>query len=432
VVERLLQLARRKADAAEVYLEESESRPIQFENNQLKYIHTKHQRAVSLRVVAKGRLGFASTTDFSDPERLVAQALESAQFGQEAKFAFPTAASFPSVPVHDPAVVDFPIERGIELGRDAIAAVLAAFSDVLCGLDIGKWVGRTRLANTAGLDVACESTGFDCELEALRVRDSGLLWVYEGNHSRALVHIADYVPRIIAAIRQAETESEPPTGACPVLFTAKAACLLLGILETAINGKLVQKGASPLVNRLGEQVLDPRITLSDDGTRPYGDASTPHDGEGSPSRRTPLFENGVLRNYLFDLQTAGMMSAQTTGNAVRGFASQPAPDATNLVLDAGTDRYDDLLAGIERGLLVDEVLGGGQSNVLAGEFSVNVGLGFLVERGEVRGRVKDCMIAGNVFEIFNRLRGIADRQETYGNFVTPALCFDAIPVAAAQ
>ena len=427
----LLELARRQADAAEVYLEHSEERPIQFENNELKYIHTKSRRAASLRVIADGRLGFASTTDLSAPKRLVAQAIESARFGQPARFAFPGQADYPHVAVLDPAVVNFPVQRGVELGRDAIDQVRAAVDDVLCGVQISKWFGHTHIANTSGLDYDFESTGFDADLSAVRIRDGGILWVGEGDSSRRLCHDFErYAAKVVADIRRAETESDPPAGPCPVLFTAKAVALLVEFLETAVNGKLVQKGVSPLGGRLGERVLDPRITLADDGTRDFGDGSAPHDGEGTATRRTPLFERGVLRNYLFDLQTAGLMRAAATGNAARGFAAPPRPGATNLVLARGSDRFGHLVAGMDRGLLVDQVLGGGQSNVLAGEFSVNVGLGFLIERGELHGRVKDCMIAGNVFESLNRLRGLCRTQETHGAIVAPALCLDDVAVAS--
>ena len=433
MVDRLLELARRQAQAAEVYLEESEERPIEFENNQLKYVNAKSRRALSLRVIHEGRLGFASTTDFAQPERLVERALESARFGQEAKFEFPSPASFADVAVYDQRVADFAVERGIELGRDAIAAVLAEYPDVQCGAEVAKWVGRTHIANTSGLDAASELTGFDCGLNALRVRDGGILWVGEDDSSRSLVpDFERYVAKVVSDIRRSETECDGPNGALPVLFTAKAVALLLQMLEVAINGKLVQKGASPLVGKLGEKIADERIVLSDDGTCDYGDGSTVFDGDGLATRRTPLLDRGVLANYLFDLQTAGMVGAESTGNAKRSFASMPQPSATNLVLEPGTDRFDDMLGGIESGLLVDEVLGGGQSNVLAGEFSVNVGLGFLVENGQIVGRVKDCMAAGNIFEIFNRIRGIGDTQETHGQTVTPPICFDAVHVAGAE
>ncbi len=78
---------------------------------------------------------------------------------------------------------------------------------------------------------------------------------------------------------------------------------------------------------------------------------------------------------------------------------------------------------------MDEVIGGGHSNVLAGEFSVNVSLGFLVEKGERVGRVKDCMVAGNVFDLFKQVRGLGDTQEIHGPVVAPPVCFDGVHVA---
>ncbi len=430
MVEKTLELARRKADAAEVHLAQSEARPIQFENNDLKYVHTKSSRVLSLRVIHRGRLGFASTTDLSDPARLVEQAIESAAFGQEARFAFPTPSTPTPVVVYDPRVVDFPVEEGIRLGRDAIASVLAEFPDVQCYVEVNKSIASERLLNTSGLDFQAQLTGFDASLTVNRVREGDILWVSDGESSRGLVaDFERYTAKVIGDIRRAERGAAAPSGTCPVLFTAKAVGLLLQIIETSVNGKLVQKGASALTGRLGEQVLGSEVTVLDDGTRDLGDGSAPFDAEGTPTRRTPLFDRGVLRSYLFDLQTAGMLGAASTGNAGRGFAAPPAPEATNLVLEAGSASLDALLAGIERGLLVDEVIGGGQSNVLAGEFSVNVGLGFLVERGQVVGRVKDCMIAGNVFEVFRNVRGIGSKQEVHGPIVAPPVCFDGVHVA---
>ena len=432
MADRVLELARRQADAAEVYLEEGESRPVEFEHNELKYIHTKSQRAVGLRVIHDGRLGFASSTDLADPERLVARALESARFGQEARLEFPGQAAMPQVAVYDPRVADFAVERGVALGRDAIDAVRAEFDDVQCEAEVAKWVGRIRIANTSGLDVACDLTGFDCSLTGVRARDDSILWVGDGESSRGLVADFDrYVAKLVADIRAAETECEAPSGDLPVLFTARAVTLLLGIFRHAVNGKLVQKGASPLTGRLGEPILDERVTICDDATVPLGDGSCPFDGEGVPSRRTPLFERGVLCSYVFDLQTAGVLGAETTGNASRGFASLPHPDTSNLVMAPGAESFDAMLAGIDRGLLVDDVIGGGQSNVLAGEFSVNVSLGFLIDKGQRVGRVKDCMVAGNVFEAFRRIRGIGDKQETHGSTIAPAVCLDAVHVAGA-
>jgi len=430
MVEKTLELARNKADAAEVYLLERETRPILFENNQLKYVQTRSSRALSLRVIHRGRIGFASTTDLSQPDSLVQRAIETAQFGQEARFEFPRQAHYPQVAVFDDAVADFTAERGIQLGRDAIDRVLAAFDDVQCYVELTRSVASEHLANTSGLDARARLTGFEASLAAVRVNQDGILWVSDGESSRALVADFDrYTAKVIADIRQSQRTAPAPAGPCPVLFTARALAMLLQFIETAVNGKLVQKGASPLTGRLGEQVLGPEVDICDDATRDFGDGSAPFDAEGVSARNTPLFRKGRLENYLFDLQTAGTMGAEPTGNAARSFAGMPRPEASNLVLAPGTATLDGMLADIQRGLLVDEVIGGGQSNVLAGEFSVNVALGFLVQRGQVVGRVKDCMIAGNVFDLFTRIRAMGSRQETHGPTVAPPVCFDGVHVA---
>lgn len=191
----------------------------------------------------------------------------------------------------------------------------------------------------------------------------------------------------------------------------------------------MQKGASPLTNRLGEKIIDARVSIYDDATIDFADMSYPVDSEGVPARRTPLFEKGVLINYIFDLQTAGIMKTQSTGNGNRGFSSQPSPGYSNIIVETGDMPFDSMVKDIKCGILVDQVLGGGQSNVLAGEFSVNIDLGYLIENGEIIGRVKDCMIAGNVFDLFNNIVAIGDRAEWHGSTKVPPFYFKSVNVA---
>jgi len=214
----------------------------------------------------------------------------------------------------------------------------------------------------------------------------------------------------------------------PVLFTPHAVGFLLSTFEANTNGKAVQKGASVLAERMGRKVLDERVTIWDDPLVDYANGSCAVDAEGVPAQRKALFENGVLRSFIFDLQTAGMMGVRSTGNGMRGYAGQPHPANTNIRVAPGGTPYKELLAGIKRGLLIDQALGAGQSNVLAGAFSVNVELGFLVENGEVVGRVKDCMLAGNAFDAFNNIRDISSETEWHGASELPAICFESLSV----
>ena len=432
IMERILELALKSAEAVEVIMDGGESRSIDFENNKLKYVDTHSGRQVGLRVIKKGRIGFSSTTDLSKPERLVANAMASADFGQEAKFEFPTQGTYTKVKMFDKRVTAFPITDGIAMGQAAIDRILAVRPDTKTGSGIGKSSGNRRLINSRGLDVRIQSTSFGIHVETLWVRDSGLVWVGEGEGSHQIAtDLLKHTDKVLYWMKLAEKEIKISTGPYPVIFTPKCVSTMLSTFLIGANGKLVQKGASPLKGRLGERLADERISIRDNPTLDFAPGSTPVDGEGIPCRPLPIIEAGVLMNYYYDLQTAGMMNTRSTGNGGRGSGSQPAPGTTNIIVRPGDAKLEAMIRGMKRGLLVDQVLGGGQSNLLAGYVSVNIDMGFLIENGEIVGRVKDCMLACNIFEAFKRVVAISDAPEWHGALYAPAIQFDAISVAGA-
>ncbi len=432
LIDEILSRAAGSAESAEVFYESFESRPVEFENNRLKYVASKSGRGVGLRVIRNGRIGFSCTSDFGRLDELVKNAVESAAFGQVAKFTFPSACTPAGVQVFDDAVPAFTTRQMTELGQEAIDRVLAKHPDVQCSAHISTGISEERIANTNGLDIAHRSTGSSIHVNALAVSDDGLLWVGDGRSSAALQNnIGPIVEKILSDFDLAAKEATISTGDYPVIFTPDAMGVLLISISQGVNGKLVQKGASPLAGRIGERVLDDRITVLDDGLIDYAPSSAPHDTEGIASRKTPLFERGVLVNYLFDLQTAGMMGAQPTGNGLRGYTSQPGPGHNNTIIQPGDTPFEDMCRDIRRGLLVDGVLGAGQSNTLAGEFSVNVALGFLIENGVPVGRVKNCMVFGNVYDLLrDGIAAIGDKPEMKGSLSVPHFCFKEVSVAA--
>ena len=123
------------------------------------------------------------------------------------------------------------------------------------------------------------------------------------------------------------------------------------------------------------------------------------------------------------------MKSMSTGNGGRSFSSQPSPGNSNIVVEPGNMPFEAMIKDVKYGVLVDQVLGGGQSNILAGEFSVNIDLGYLIENGEVVGRVKDCMIAGNVFEEFNNIVAIGNKAEWQGSTKVPPFYFKSMNIA---
>lgn len=430
IEEKVLEMALKQTLSVEVLYDEGEARSVSFENNKLKYVNTKSIRGIGLRVIKDGRIGFSSTTDFRKPEKLVANAIESARFGQVAAFEFPPKKNFPKVAIFDQGVVDYPIHKCVDIGKEAIEKALSVNSSYECSVSMGKGHGSRRLINSKGLDISIDSTSFGIGIEILEVKGQSLLCIGEEESSKGLVtNLNKHVDKALKDLKLAHKELKLKTGAYPVVVTAKAMGNLLATFETGCNGKLVQKGASPLTNRLGEKIIDERVSMYDDATIDMADSSYHWDGEGVPSQCTPLFERGILKNYLFDLQTAGIMKLTSTGNGSRSFSSQPSPGNSNIVVEPGNMTFEAMIKDVKYGVLVDQVLGGGQSNILAGEFSVNVDLGYLIENGEIVGRVKDCMIAGNVFEEFNNIVAIGNKAEWQGSTKVPPFYFKSMNIA---
>ena len=428
----ILEEAERRFAQAEVFAEAGEMRSVSFEHNHLKRISARQFCGVGLRVIQEGRIGFASSTDLRQPRRLVEMAAQSVQFGQEAKLELPSPSAPTDVATEDHAVGAVSFEQMVAMGREGLEMSRAASPDYLFHCEVTTVTRTTRLLNSRGLRLQFVKTDMAASVGVQVVGESGLLEVYEfKSWGRPFEKLTDLTEAALVKMQQASVLAPAKAEVMPVLFTPKGLENLLAPILTALSGKLVYKGASRLAGRVGEKILDERLTIRDDATIPHAPRSAPADGEGVPTRPLPLIEQGVLRSYLLDLQTAGLLGLATTGHGYRSYASQPAPAPSNIIIAPGADAYADMVGSLKRGLIADQTLGAGQSNTLAGEFSVNVSLGLLVEDGRVRGRAKDCMIAGNVYELLAKLEGISRERQWLGPDHVPALCVSGLKLAAA-
>jgi PmbA protein len=201
-------------------------------------------------------------------------------------------------------------------------------------------------------------------------------------------------------------------------------------LMLAFNGKTVLRGASPLGDKKGKLMLDPKLSIWDDATIDFRPQSRLCDDEGMPSQRTPLIENGVVQNFLYDLQTAGLAGTKSTGSASRTLGSLPSPAVSALVIGEGETEFKDMVADMKQGLVVEQLMGASQGNILGGEFSGNVLLGYKVENGKIVGRVKNTMVSGNVYQVLKEGIVIGNKARWIGSsLLTPPLYCAQIAVA---
>ncbi|MFW6189688.1 MAG: TldD/PmbA family protein [Planctomycetota bacterium] len=430
--EEILELASGRFDAAEVYEEASETVSVKFEDNRLKEIRTRQRRGVGLRVIHEGRIGFASTTDLREPGNLLEMAGASAQFGDAAKFEFPAESPRAAGPdLHDEAVTEVSAAQMVEMGREGLQRSREANEDYLFGAGLSRSLRRERILNTAGLDCAYQSTDMSSHVEIELVADEGLLRVYEyKDWGRPFGDVMDLTEEALEKMDRAATLVPARVEEMPMIFAPKALNNLFTPISVALNGKRVHKGSSVLRGRIDERIIDERLTIADDPEVDWAPGSCPFDDEGTPARRRAIFDAGVLKTCYADLQTAGLLGIEPTGHGFRGYSSRPSPSSTNVVVEPGETPFEEMLSGIERGVIVDQTLGSGQSNLLAGEFSVNVELGFMVEKGEVRGRVKDCMAAGNVYEVLRQVEAIGSERRWLGSNCAPPIMVGGLKLAA--
>jgi PmbA protein len=427
----VLRSARRKAEQAEVFSTSVRATTIQFEANELRQVQTRESSSIALRIFREGKIGFAIASGEGGWEALVDMAAETSQFGGPANFQFPSSQDYSEVRIFDPKVEEIAMEKMIEIGKELIARIKGHTPDILCDVQVTRGTSSISLMNSQGGDGGYNKSFFSLSLEGILVRDTDILWVgdSEGSCRPDFVGIDDLADRVIWQLEMAKKKATVSTKLLPIIFTPLGvASALLSPLVLAFNGKAVLEGASPLKNKLEEQVFDKRLSLWDDATVAYGVGSYPFDDEGVPGQRLPLVANGVVANFLYDLQTAALAGTNSTGNGRRagGF---PSPAISSLILGKGDVSFQAMVKDMKEGLIVEEVIGAEQGNLLGGDFGGNVLLGYKVESGEIVGRVKDTMIAGNVYQVLKELPGIGQEARWVGGTLqTPPLYCSGVSV----
>jgi PmbA protein len=194
------------------------------------------------------------------------------------------------------------------------------------------------------------------------------------------------------------------------VLDAFVAASFIGFIGSMLSADAVQRGRSLFAGREGDEIAHAALALADDATDPEGPSSAPFDGEGSPSRRTPLIGDGRLLTFLFDARTARKAGATTTANASRGsYRSPPSVGTTNLVLEPGSLDLDGLFKAAGDGLFVTDVAGLHSGvNPVSGTFSVGAS-GRLIEGGDASAPVRELTIASDLVSMLQAVREVGSQ-----------------------
>lgn len=405
IVEKIIQKAMESADAAQAIMSTQETSAVDFENDKLKSAESSQRTNINVKVVKDGKVGTSSTTDPNDIDGLVSRALEAAEFGTQAHFEMPGPGEFDPVKIFDPQLLPLQKPEMISMGQQMMDMIKAYNPEIMAGAVVNRTINKIEFANSKGATYSEEHTNFDVGTGGQWTRGTDILFAGRsiGQKKREL-DTEDLASQAIEYFRMAETIAPVESRSMPVIFTPEGFGAVLLSLGLALDGKNVLLGASPLRDKIGQQIAHPGFTLIDDPTIEFGPKTSAFDNEGTLRKVTPLVENGTLRNFIYDLDTAGRADTHPTGH---GTSRQP----TNLVMNPGEKSFDEMVSGIQEGLMVHEFLGLGQGNPINGEFSVNVFLGYKIENGKFTGRIKDVMLAGNAYSALKDIAAISRERE---------------------
>lgn len=387
-------------------------------------------KALGLRVFVGHRTATAYTSDFSGPalDTLVADTVAMARVTGEDPAAGLPESTDPfdglELGLHDPSPAALPTAGRIELARRAEAAALAASPEIVNsdGASFGCGDDQIALVNSRGFAGSYRSSSVSVSVVPVGERDGQKErdWWYSSGRGLGELLAPEEIGRVAAerTLRRLGAR-KVPTAEVPVVFDPETAGEILGTVFGALSGYAVFRNATFLKDRIGQAVASPLLTMIDDGRRPRGLGSRPFDGEGQRTRTNVPLENGVLRHFLCDAYSARKIGARPTGSARRGVGGGPSVGAGNLCFAAGATAPEAIVAGVESGLYVTDLIGFGV-NLVSGDYSQGA-TGLWIEKGRLAYPVHEVTIAGNLKQMLMDVDAVGSDLVWRGSSAAPTL-----------
>lgn len=414
------------ADAAEVYLETTRNLSVQVLKAEIETIEEASSQGVGFRVFVDNKMGFSHCNDFTDRalEDTISRAVAFAKLSSpdENNVLTDDMGITKIDELYDPGIVSVPMDNKIKMALELESLALGVEGITKSsGAGYGEGESEIFIGNSNGIMKSYKSSG--CYLGVYVVAEKGNQ-KNTGGETCSRVFFSDLmsIEEIAERATKKALELLDPvmieTQKAAIIFDPAVARSLLGGVITAINGERVLQGASFLKDYLNKQFASPLLTLIDDGTRIKSLGSSPFDGEGVPTKRNVLVENGVLKSFIYNTKAAARAGVVSTGNASRsGFTALPGIGVHNVFLATGNHSQSEIIAGTAKGLFLKEVTGYG-IDAVSGNFSGGAS-GLWIVNGEIIHPVKGVTIAGRAFEILNGIDMMGNDIDLNRRFAAP-------------
>ncbi|UDQ96898.1 TldD/PmbA family protein [Lentisphaerota bacterium WC36G] len=415
------------ADAVKICFTYNENFDIGFEAGKFKGVETSERISYSITVMKNHKLVTVAGNRIDGIKKLVDNALIMVEHGSKCYFSeWGGAVPFNGeVKTYSKTVEELSVDAMVDGCQQIINGIKSYENDLYTASSATKVIGRTLLLTSSGLNFEEMHTYWSMNGYAQRTVGTDMLNSYAG---RSWGEVTDeffnpqvIIEEVVRDLEYGKNIAKLPSGEYPAFLTAGATNKLLwGPLSIGIKGRLIEKGGSPLKGKLNEKILAESITIEDNPFIDYSIGSDLIDADGIVTERKNIIEDGVLKNFVYDLDSAALGNVRPTGNS--------GGECHNVVISPGMIPKDDLISNIEKGVYLHNFIGLGQGNFANGDFSCNVALGYVVENGEIVGRLKDTMVSGNSYELFkNNVLVSSDRD---WSDMIPRMLIDKITVTS--
>jgi len=434
----IIRLALKKgADEAEVFIEKSRESEVGTRLEEVETLKEAVSQGLGIRIFKNKRLGFAYTSDFekSHLDNLIQSAIELSEQTSIDEFnGLPKTAFGNSIELDlfDPKLATIETSRKIEMCKLMEKKLFAYDKRINNSEGAYFYDGDSTIyiANSNGLNQSFKSSY--CYLYCVPVaqQDDKL----QSNHWFSFKrHFADLdKPESIAQIAAERVirmlgATTPKTTRVPVVFDPLMAASFISGILAAIDGDMVFKRSTFLVDKLNQQIASSDVNIRDDGRLVKGLASSPIDGEGLPTTNKEIISQGKLVTYLYDTYTARKAKTNPTANAQRGYSSTPAIGGFNFHLQAGKYELEEIIGSVKNGFYVTNLMGFG-ADIVTGDYSQGAA-GLWIENGKLTRPVEGLTIASNMLEMLNNIEMIGNDLTMMGPISAPTFKISEMTVA---
>ncbi len=436
-MKKILSNIKTKVDQAEIYYYESLSNVVAFQNGKLTELESTIQSGYSLRIIKDNILGFAYTKNLNNPELLLEGAISSLKAGTKTNLKFPGNEVNHKLKNYDLEIENVTNELIVEECKKVIEKLKEKIDTKI---DVRTVYGTKtiQLMNTSGIELSENFSSYIFLCNVIFPNTAGGLH-YFSNRKKFTPTDESQLNTLIEMYQRALTERKLQGGKMKVLFLPATLYALLWRLQSGTAGNNVYYKKSPLINKINDKIFSEKLTIYDDPHNEEYPFARAFDDEGTPTKKLVIIEKGILKSFYYDLFYADKMGIDSTGNGYKGAmwggeyaALKPIPALDHLVIEPGTKSLQEMIGLMDKGIIVAGVLGAHSGNIPNGDFSIGIDPCLYVENGEIIGRAKNTMIAGNIYDVMKNVIEVENKlHPTYiVGKALPAILFDDITVVS--